>query len=1624
MSKILKRSSFGLLRTNPKLTTNVKIIADSKNQVFLESFDADPLLSKSIYKGYNVTGGSYSQDIKRFYSQGSGILPKSIAYKVFEQDSSQEIKDRYKDQYDFTYCMGMESKNSRIYQEEFSLFFPLWVEPENIPDYFLIFKIDNPVTINYNDPAYYVGLTGTDTDLDSSSVLESYVSGATSFFENYIKPAKIIKTFDLSDRTAIGQYIRNHASDILFPESSIYASIDKGQLTYWNGISYDEGGFCKKGQDIYTDFVLVDKTITENDDFLTLGFYENGVVHPNILNLEFLFDDINQEDYKFSRYFGLYVSEAELGKFEIDGSRLYKDKDSEKTQIPTPQKDIFAYSNNIQDQYQSNENGIKIYPKLGSTSIYKGRLITWEETKNPRLPYVKDAEGNFYSINATNNWISTYPSTGSTSYTEDTFLRLKDKTINWKNFSGFDKPFSFIPSLVTDMRGRPNFSFNVINKPSNGDQIRIFYTDWNSDAQKDLIDYYTITASDDITIAPGENRGSLFSTEGTDSQVAKAIAKAINYIEIVTGEQQIFSAISLGDKVIVFCKVDSENWNKIKYSLFSRATEFPWSKPYEFQEIDPNKSYLPSPISVSNLIQGNYFEYHFTGGNDNPDTRFIINTEDYVDIHDSTDPIYIKTKTGYDLAGEYSLYLDEPVYDNLGRIISFNNVNKYLVYQLTNKSNQVSFTSSKNIGLYKTRKNSNGYLSIYPIRDFDFDFFDTTYAKDADSDYQKIYDFYTGSTAYGATATFDYDSLGSTSQGYFNEILSSGSSFAIAGGFQKLNGQIDDILDVNEYVVNEYDRLKENTLQELALSSRVVPFINKWVYDNESVDVRENPYRLNTDQSFGYSNFSPSFDEIQRNPKFFTHEWYYLQKYPPYMSFEEKVNSFSYFDEDLNFPDIPVQGSIGSTAAYLGLTGSTGNLLSTADDYFLSYFTRETVGGSAISRDFKYSTFANGTEFLYPETFFRGSKVIIKDRSEFSSINYNIQSLRFLSNPKYNTYKFSSVLTYGQAGTQLSVIKNDKWKSITLVIQSELNDPIFMEYNNGPEITKFIDRSNLYTLQHKLELDLGGTSLSYTNTNLSGEIYKWSWDNTINKWRVYMRQNANGIIPNLLSEISLNENGSYNNIKVSNDDTGIFIEFRSITEPSSNSFICDQISPDKLPQLNNTEDDDLEIKPDRSALKTTPSSWSSSFSIMPDAILAITSTPKCVGGGYDYYTNLFSTISFASIVNQINEGNPEVKYVTINEDDSIEFNTFVLEIAKPDYPVKSTYIKYIPLQQKPSILQNVKGTVGYELTALDRIIINQMARYRGNYNPKWRNVLKFVDTDEIKSYSDINGNSLDYNNVQILTDIDYLQDNNLFLLNDAYYNKVNVESPNIILRSTKDKSNSVYPLVGEIAIDHKDIFLFKSNWDTGYFTKNLKSDLTKSIIGTREPREKKSFFGSKIVAIPASLRLETFPQGIIPKDELGPPSRIRAVPQNLVSSQSKKGTNDFLNIDVFTVLALEDYLVDDGFSTEFYKYINPNYSFGSVKLDDDIKTYIAENITERYIIKDIILWEKFWPASSPLTQIEYNLTDSEKISAGYKQTKNFQTKFENPNDLNFRLIYNIPKDRNYSIAFTVILEKK
>ena len=67
-------------------------------------------------------------------------------------------------------------------------------------------------------------------------------------------------------------------------------------------------------------------------------------MHPNVINLEFLFDDDDVEKYRFQRYFGLYVNKAEYNKFFIDGNALFDDRFGNGTsQLPRPLRNEIAY---------------------------------------------------------------------------------------------------------------------------------------------------------------------------------------------------------------------------------------------------------------------------------------------------------------------------------------------------------------------------------------------------------------------------------------------------------------------------------------------------------------------------------------------------------------------------------------------------------------------------------------------------------------------------------------------------------------------------------------------------------------------------------------------------------------------------------------------------------------------------------------------------------------------------------------------------------------------------------------------------------------------------------------------------------------------------------------------------------------------------------------------------------------------------------------------------------------------------------------------------------------------------------------------------------------------------------
>ena len=63
VEKILDKASYSIVRTNPKLTGNVKVVSDGAD-IYLESFSANTELSNSRFKAFRVSGEStYDQDV-------------------------------------------------------------------------------------------------------------------------------------------------------------------------------------------------------------------------------------------------------------------------------------------------------------------------------------------------------------------------------------------------------------------------------------------------------------------------------------------------------------------------------------------------------------------------------------------------------------------------------------------------------------------------------------------------------------------------------------------------------------------------------------------------------------------------------------------------------------------------------------------------------------------------------------------------------------------------------------------------------------------------------------------------------------------------------------------------------------------------------------------------------------------------------------------------------------------------------------------------------------------------------------------------------------------------------------------------------------------------------------------------------------------------------------------------------------------------------------------------------------------------------------------------------------------------------------------------------------------------
>jgi hypothetical protein len=353
-----------------------------------------------------------------------------------------------------------------------------------------------------------------------------------------------------------------------------------------------------------------------------------------------------------------------------------------------------------------------------------------------------------------------------------------------------------------------------------------------------------------------------------------------------------------------------------------------------------------------------------------------------------------------------------------------------------------------------------------------------------------------------------------------------------------------------------------------------------------------------------------------------------------------------------------------------------------------------------------------------------------------------------------------------------------------------------------------------------------------------------------------------------------------------------------------------------------------------------------------------------VGGGFNGYLSTFDSLSFANIINDVNLGNPDIIYETIDKDgntvlasDGSLAQTFSIQLRPQDDILKSVYVGILPDGNKPTTF-NLVDIIGYDLSLLEKPNVTPIARHSGWFKPLAKDIVFFRDPyanidfsngyytgttgntgltgttattstgnpipDEVYKWKVFN--LCRYSNSQF-----YSAHESFGILKNYFYHKVNQEDPSTVLElSTSSAFLSLYPLINEVGIDYRDYYIFSSNWEPGYFIKSIDKTKIQSVIGTASMLEKKSFFGSKYLKVPQQITLETFMPSEYFPDAVKDPSLVDG-------TFMYNETTPYVQFYLFIQKRLTEYLFNY-IKPQFEKYVNLNFGFGdTATLDDDIK---------------------------------------------------------------------------------------
>ena len=1643
-----------LLRTNPKLTTNVKLVVSEDDKLYLESISASKELAAIEYKKFPISPeGKYAFDVARFYNVN--MTPNELMFQTKRDYSDITVLDSYEKQIEESYQYGTNYNFSKLHSEDFRIFAPIWLDT-NIPKKFVIYRVNDPV---------------------GSLDLEDNASDNFKRIQSLLSNAEIIKTFDLTRDSNIGNYLRNHVQDETFPVAPITVNFEKSEKSSFNGIDLIKGGFTSKGEYLYKDYILTDKPLIEANDYITDAFRRNEIASANLINLEFLFNDDLAHDYSVNRYFGLFVDDIDSGYgrvFTINGKiHHFKeltslvDEASPETAIPSYKQvttsPMLAYATvgnkyfNISSNTYYNEKELKVAIEDSGNQISShlgvqdtersidlvenndhgydfikldvidtpytndSLAITAIKEEASKFTFIKHVEGEILVFGIDDPMDPDNPKTFSIEVEADVINTLKTIKNTVENSLTYDlDPVD--PSLLQDVAlfkdifevtvDVDNNAFYLTEKNANlGDLNLRVISQGDCIVRNDKIQT-NLNLGNHVYMAEsqldaGTFNGQRYSNQGTATDIAVALSACID------SNETRFSSYNVGSSVYVVSSISG-------YELLQSCVLLGKGNVNDFLTLsnkdDFNRLNLRQNIDLlpGQAILERYDSYYLSGGNA-PGKAILVNNETVSEINVND---FIETR----YKGVYNKVIDI--------VEDINTENSEFSKVILEDKNDLETGNSK---VYYENEVRLGLFSAYDIYDMNVDFYDTSnsdikeliYETQEEIDYEPYInavnniDETTGieTTILGARDIFSED-FELNPIDYFSNLSQI-----------LLEESIDE--EEDEQITSEFDRLKENSLKEYATNSRIVPNINKWVL-KDSVTVREQPYYLNANEAFGRTNFSPDLTISERDREAMTHEWFYIEKPPKYLKYNQLNETFSYINFIDGF-DLSPNLFKSTTYNYFDMFMISDGFEKTLTEEDLVEIYEDILPGDSEINSLennitsfiktnlkkKYSLVDGGNNLTFASTVFKGIKVDFKNRKEFINSTAN----EFVKSSEFNGYKFSVMLKVNEDaetnGISYEVIQNKQFKFVILYITLDLGD-YWIDGN--------VNRKLLYELNHKIVFDTDANDFTYADTKFNGALkfndpsVNWSDEGP---YTIPGIQHINGTLPEFDSQITLGENGLYGDIHIDlfpTDDTNSIYKVSVVSVDSDNSL---KISGKPVNITDETDILDIEFLPN---------------SIQGGAQYTY------VGGGANAHKIILERLTAKSVADLVNLNNDEVTYTTVEPDGTILNNRFVINFSDGTEIIQRSNLTIEEDTDKPKSFKLFKGNIGYKLS-MSPEYYPFLIRHNGKYTVDMKPVVTFTDlyshfkVNRLHLTSNLNELNFEqqlykhslidldefnraaayyrrYNKCGISFNLGFISDDGTHdsqwgLIKNHFYHKVNEINPGGVtkLSGTSDKL-PLYPLIGEIAIDKKDINVFRSSWDSNYYTRSLDGGNSINIPGTLDTHEERSYLASTVMKPKYSYNLLDFSTSYVSsEEELDEILRNSENSTDIVLFENK----NYVMADFYITDTLITKLAKEGVLASISQYVEPSNSAGNKEtLNDDALMYAENNLVETYILDSITLYvkQKKGNGSKIVSAVTIDQLDSDGFTI---DRNNFAYRNHVQKPMNFRLIYNKRLGYSYDI---------